>query len=179
MAKRRKSEEFSILWPQKPRLESSLLKFVSHQSILDMTMCWVPWVWHTVTPPPPPLPLKNPGYAPDNTPNKLGGFLWLRYTHPIKYIVYIYCIYKFTEYFRYLKVITTSNVVGLEKKNIATCRAAFSFRVALQFPSPFSDSAEIWVECWLILPMMPVGFLTARRPNFQNGDLYGYERKCC
>ena len=50
MAKRRKFEEFLILWPQKLSVESSLLKFVSFKSILDMTMLWVPWVWRTVTP---------------------------------------------------------------------------------------------------------------------------------
>ena len=38
VVKRRKSEEVSILWPQRPRLESSLSKFVSHQSILNMTL---------------------------------------------------------------------------------------------------------------------------------------------
>ena len=67
-----KGEEFSILWPQKLRLESSLLKFVSYKSILDMTMWWVPWVWHTGTP-----PLKNPGYVPDNALTDI-EFNWFR-----------------------------------------------------------------------------------------------------
>ena len=80
MAKRCKFEEFSKLWPPKPQLESSLFKFVSHQSILDMTMWWVPWVWHTVT-----LPFKNPGYAPGISVVKMSSYfdamLTLRCVH--------------------------------------------------------------------------------------------------
>ena len=48
---------FNTLAP-KTTVRKLTVEIFSHQSNLDMTMCWVPWVWRTVTP-----PLKNPGYA--------------------------------------------------------------------------------------------------------------------
>ena len=58
MSKRHKSEEFLILWPQKPWLESSLLKFVSHQIFLrwrcaEYPGCYRPWppLWKILTTP--------------------------------------------------------------------------------------------------------------------------------
>ena len=50
-------------WPPTPRPFCEL--FLSKQPTTggenDMTIWWVPSIWHTVTPPP---RLKNPGYAP-------------------------------------------------------------------------------------------------------------------